>query len=81
MKLQIQPKSANGIKHNFHNDVITALQRHRLQANYEYNAESCVRSSDVLEQYNRVHNAKIRFLSQIGRIIRVVFPNARHIRR
>jgi len=52
-----------------------------LQANYEYNAESCVRSSDVLEQYNRVHNAKIRFLSQIGRIIRVVFPNARHIRR
>lgn len=52
-----------------------------LKENFEYNEGSCVRSMDVLEQYNRVNKTQVRYLSHIGRIIRVVFPLARHIRR
>ena len=53
----------------------------RLQNNYEYCEGSNVRSQEVLEQYNKVHYNKVRFLSHIGRMIKIVFPDAKHIRR
>ncbi|CAK8697448.1 unnamed protein product [Clavelina lepadiformis] len=52
-----------------------------LRDTYEYADGYYVKSMDVLRLYNRGRDTWVKYLSQVGRVVKHVFPKARHLRR
>nr|XP_039264845.1 uncharacterized protein LOC120340607 [Styela clava] len=52
-----------------------------LQENYKFKPGYYVKSMDLLRQYNHGRDEMVKYLSQVGRVMKHVFPSVRHLRK
>nr|CAB3263271.1 uncharacterized protein LOC108949782 [Phallusia mammillata] len=69
--------ASNGKRKLIHEELVLEW----LRENYEYAEGFHVRSLDVLRRYNRCREIHVQHLCQVGRYIKMVFPQAKHMRK